>query len=338
MKKLRIGIFGATGMVGQEIIRVLHKRKFPVEELKFYASLKSKNRKLKSPYGIITVEDANHADYPKLDLAFYAIGGDWPKINAPKAIKENCIVIDNSSSFRYNKNVPLIIPEINPDAIGKSRLIANPNCTTAIAAIPLWEIYKKFGIKKIFISTYQAASGAGKNGIDELIEGTKDILKGKKPKIGTFIHQLPFNVIPQIDKFQKNDYTKEEMKVVWETRKIFSDDKLNISCTCVRVPTIRAHGETIVVETKKDITPNSLKKLFDKTDGIRLIDNPAKFEYPMPLNSSEKYDVNVGRIRRNLVFGKKGIEFFVVGDQILKGAALNAVQIAETLISQNRFE
>jgi hypothetical protein len=201
----------------------------------------------------------------------------------------------------------------------------------AIAAIPLWEINKKCKLKKVFVSTYQAVSGAGRDAIEELEQQTKDYASGQDLKIEQFAHQILFNLIPHIDKFQENGYTKEEMKVVWEMRKIFGDDKLAISCTAVRVPVLRAHSETIVVETEEKINPREIKKIFSQTPGIKLTDEPEKNIYPMPINASGKYDVEVGRIRQNLVFGEHGLEFFVSGDQLLKGAALNAVQIAELL-------
>ncbi|MCH8329416.1 MAG: aspartate-semialdehyde dehydrogenase, partial [Nanoarchaeota archaeon] len=226
MTKLKVGILGATGMVGKELLKVLFNRKFPIESLRLYASERSVGKKIETPLGEITVENANTPDYSQLDIAFFAIGGGWPKENAPKAIAAGCIVIDNSSTFRYDKDVPLVIPEINPQAIGDSKLIANPNCTTAIAAIPLYQIYKNYGLKKVIISTYQAASGAGNEGMAELEEETKKVLNGKKASNKLFPHPIPFNVIPHIDSFQENKYTKEEMKLVWETHKIFGDDTI----------------------------------------------------------------------------------------------------------------
>ncbi|MFA5764293.1 MAG: aspartate-semialdehyde dehydrogenase [archaeon] len=336
MSGLRIGIMGATGMVGQELIKVLADRKFPISEITLFASERSEGKTLQTPWGQKVIELADDADYSKLDIAFFAIGGGWPAENAPKAIAAGCYVIDNSSTFRYDDKIPLIIPEINPDAIGESKLIANPNCTTAIAAIPLYEIYKKYGLAKVIVSTYQATSGAGNGGMGELIEQTKNYLEGNEVKNETFVHPIPFNVIPHIDKFQENKYTKEEMKVVWETRKIFGDNTLNISCTCVRIPTMRAHSESIVVETEKEIDPVEITNILKETKGVKVVDDIENNIYPMPLNASTKYDVEVGRIRQNLVFGKKGLEFFVCGDQILKGAALNAVQIGEVLLP--RFE
>lgn len=320
---------GATGMVGRELTKVLFDRNFPLESLRLYASSRSVGKKIQTPLEEITIENANNVDYSKLDIAFFAIGGGWPKENAKKATDAGCIVIDNSSTFRYQDDIPLVIPEINPGAIGDAMLIANPNCTTAIAAIPLWTIYKNYGLKEVFISTYQATSGAGNGGMKELKEQTKRYLNEEKPKCEIFQYPIPFNTIPHIDSFQDNGYTREEMKVVWETHKIFGDKNIPISCTCVRIPTERAHGEAIVVKTRKTIDPMEVRNLFSKTAGIEVTDNISENKYPMPLTASKKYDVEVGRIRQNLVFGDNGIEFFVCGDQILKGAALNAVQIGE---------
>lgn len=334
MKKLNVGILGITGMVGKELLKVIEDRDFPIESLKVYASERSVGKKVNTKFGELTVENADEADFSRLDIAFFAIGGGWPKDNAKKATDAGCIVIDNSSTFRYDDNVPLIIPEINPDAIGDSKLIANPNCTTAIAAIPLYEIFKKYGLSKVIISTYQATSGAGNGGMDELTAQTKNYLEGKEVANSVFSHPIPFNVIPHIDKFQENKYTKEEMKVVWETHKIFGDDSIPISCTCVRIPTMRAHSESIVVETKEPIDADEVTKIFKDTQGIVVKDDIENNIYPMPLNASTRYDVEVGRIRQNLIFGKNGLEFFVCGDQILKGAALNAVQIAEIIVKQ----
>lgn len=345
---VRVGIFGVTGMVGREVLKVLSEKSFPLTELKVYASERSVGKEIDflgthtlNP-GKFVVENADTADYNDIDIAFYAIGGGWPAENAPKAIASGCYVIDNSSTFRYDDDVPLIIPEINSNAIGSSKLIANPNCTTAIAAIPLFHIYKNYGLKKVIISTYQATSGAGAEGMAELEKETRKVLDGQKASNLAFSHPIPFNVIPHIDKFQKNKYTKEEMKVVWETNKIFgsSENKKNliipISCTCVRIPTMRAHSESIVVETEKKINAENLREELKEVKGIVVKDDINNNVYPMPINASEKYDVEVGRIRQNLVFNEYGVEFFVCGDQILKGAALNAVQIAEVLIDKVR--
>jgi len=334
MKKLKVGIMGATGVVGQNLLDVLYRRQFPLESLRLFASTRSEGKTLETPFGPLTVENADGANYSELDMAFFAIGGGWPKENAPKATAAGCVVIDNSSTFRYNPEIPLVIPEINPHAIGNALLIANPNCTTAIAAIPLWVIYQNYGLSKVFVSTYQATSGAGDKGMVELEAETRKVLNGEPAGHETFVYPIPFNLIPHIDVFQENSYTKEEMKVVWETRKIFGDETIAISCTCVRIPTMRAHSESIVVETKKPANPDDVRKLLSNTSGVKVKDDIKANVYPMPMNASKQFDVEVGRIRQNLVFGSHGLEFFVCGDQLLKGAALNAVQIGEIILKQ----
>jgi len=327
----KVGIMGATGAVGREVIDVLHNRVFPVEKLRLYASSRSAGKVMGTPYGEITIENADEADYSELDVAFFAISGEWSKANAEKATSAGCYVIDNSSAFRYDDNVPLVVPEINSSAIGDSKLMANPNCTTAIAAIPLYALHKEYGVKKVIISTYQATSGAGAAGMNELETESRNYLDGKKVGNKVFAYPIAFNAIPHIDSFQENDYTREEMKVVWETHKIFGEPDMPISCTCVRIPTMRVHAESIVVETEKPVDPEDAKKVLGSIEGVELKDDIANNVYPMPITATRKYDVEVGRIRRNIVFGEKGLEFFVCGDQLLKGAALNAVQIAENL-------
>ncbi len=336
MKKVRVGIMGATGIVGRELLKVLFARKFRIESLRLYASKRSVGKKIETGLGDICVENADEVDYSLLDVAFFAIGGGWPKENAAKAAKAKCVVIDNSSTFRYDDGVPLVVPEINASAIGDSMLIANPNCTTAIAAIPLYQIYKNFGLRKVIISTYQATSGAGNGGMAELREETGRVLEGKKARNKVFSHPIAFNVIPHIDCFLDNKYSREEMKVVWETHKIFGDESIPMSCTCVRIPTMRAHSESIVAETEKPVSADDVRKVFEGTQGIVVRDDILNNVYPMPLTATEKYDVEVGRIRQNPVFGERGLEFFVCGDQLLKGAALNAVQIGEVVV-RDRF-
>ncbi len=337
MSGVRVGIFGATGMVGREILSVLEKTEFPVSKLRLFASEKSEGKVLSTYKGEIAIENANSVDYNEFDIVFWAIGGGWPKKNLEKLNNSKCVAIDNSSTFRYDKDVPLVVPLINADSIRDSNLIANPNCTTAIAIIPLKVIGDKYGLKKVIISTYQATSGAGILGMRELEEETKNALQGKDVKNEAFVHPIVFNVIPHIDRFEENEYTREEMKVVWETRKILGDSSLDISCTCVRIPTLRAHSESIVVETQKEVDINELRELIRNTKGLELVDDIENNRYPMPVSATKKYDVEVGRLRHNLVFGKNSVEFFVCGDQILRGAALNAVEIAR-VVYDTRFK
>ncbi len=327
-----VGVIGATGAVGVEMINVLKDRNFPVGELTLLASERSAGKVVETAFGSKTIELFSVEATAKCDFVFMAVSGSFSKEYA-QAIAENAVVIDNSSAWRMDDNVPLIVPEINGELAKSAKLLANPNCTTAIAAVALWPLHKAFGLKKVIISTYQAASGAGAPGMEELKAGIEAGLKGEEVKNEVFAHPLPYNVIPHIDVFQDNLYTKEEMKVTWETRKIFGEADLPVSCTAVRIPTLRAHSEAIVVETEKTVDRQSALDVLEAASGVKVVDAPKRNEYPMPLNATEKYDVEVGRVRNNIIFGDNGLEFFVSGDQLLKGAALNAVQIAEAAIA-----
>ncbi len=339
MTKINIGIFGATGEVGQEIINILHMMNFPVKNLYLYAG-KSSGKIINTPFGKITIENANLANYSNLDIAFWAISSKWSKENFSKIKNSNCYIIDNSSAFRYDKNIPLIVPEINADQLlqnHQTKLIANPNCTTAIAAIPLHILNKLAGINRIIFSTYQSASGAGNGGRKELLEETKNYLNGITPQNKIFQHPLPFNIIPHIDSFLENGYTKEEMKTDWETKKILNlPDTVKISSGCVRVPIERSHAEDITVETKKPVDIKKFKELLEKEEMIKLSDDPLKNISPMPLNTSNKNQIEVGRIRHPQIF-ENGVRMFVCGDQLLRGAALNAVLIAIKLNELGKF-
>lgn len=328
----KIGIIGSTGAVGKEIIKTLFNRKFPIEILKLFTSEKSAGKLQNTPYGDIKCELFTIEKAKEMDIIIMAVSGEFSLKYAKEICKNNGpIVIDNSSAWRYDSDIPLIIPEINAQVLTKeNKLIANPNCTTAIASVVLFPIHKKYHIKKLFVSSYQATSGAGNEGIDELKNTTLQTLTNQPiSENKVFSNPIAFNVIPHIDKFLENGYTKEEMKIVWETKKIFNDDTIDISCTAVRVPTIRAHAETLIMECENKIDINDVKTLLSNSPGVKLVDEPEKNIYPMPITASDNYDVEVGRIRKNLIFGDFGLELFVCGDQLLKGAALNAVQIAE---------
>lgn len=332
-----VGIVGATGAVGVEVIKCLEKLAFPVSRLRLFASARSAGKLIPTGYGDIAVEEFTVEAARECKFVFLAVSGDFAleHARAISAGDDGAIVIDNSSAFRYMPDIPLVVPEINAHAIGASKLIANPNCTTAIAAVALWPLHVQFGIKRLIVSTYQAASGAGAEGMEELLQGTRAKLNGEPVVNTVFAHPLPFNLIPHIDKFLENGYTKEEMKVTWETKKIFglADDDIKISCTAVRIPTMRAHSEAITIETIKPITPDGARSLLANTPGVRLVDDPANLRYPMPLNATESFDVEVGRIRESLVFAPNGLELFVSGDQLLRGAALNAVLIAQKIMN-----
>jgi len=335
-KPLKIGVVGVTGAVGVEIIDVLGKRGFPVSELKLFASARSAGKDMKTPFGDLKIEEFSLDSARACDVVFLAVSGDFAEEWAEKIAEGDAgaLVIDNSSAFRYTDGIPLVVPEINADAARKSdkKLIANPNCTTAIALMALAPLHKEFGIKRCIMSTYQAASGAGAPGMRELEEGAAQFVKGEKVTNSVFAHQLPFNVIPHIDKFLDDKYTKEERKVTWETRKIMDLPDLPVSCTCVRIPTLRAHGESITIETEKPINMERAYAVLNEASGVVVVDDTSKNLYPMPITASTKFDVEVGRLRINDVFGENGLDMFVVGDQLLRGAALNAVLIAEAVM------
>lgn len=338
-----IAILGATGAVGQEFIRLIEERNFPFHQLKLLASARSAGKKLMVCGKEYTVEEARPESFEGIDIALFA-GGSISKVLAPEAVKRGVVVIDNSSSFRMDPLVPLVVPEINPEDIAWHHgIIANPNCSTIIMLMALKPIYDISRIKRIIVSTYQAVSGAGKDGIDELLNECEAYSQGKEytPKILPSAslpkhYPIAFNLIPQIDVFRDNDYTKEEMKIVNETHKIFHDDSIAITPTAVRVPVLRSHAESIYIETEEVVSVESVKKAVDAFPGTCLVDNPAEMEYPMPLDTSNKNDVAVGRIRRDLTV-ENGINLWVSGDQIRKGAALNALQIAEYMISNAMF-
>lgn len=328
-----IAVIGATGVVGQEIIGCLHKLKFPVRNLYLASSERSLGKSISTPFGRVVLEAATEKILAKSDIAIFSAGSEISRGLVPLAKKYNCLVIDNSSAFRYDDEVPLVVPEIN-SATAKNHqgIIANPNCTTIIAAVALWPLHQAFKLKKVIVSTYQAVSGAGKEAMEELVAQTKQYLNGQEETIEHFQHPIAFNIIPNIDALEPNGYTKEEMKVVWEMRKIFNDSALAISCTAVRIPVLRAHSETIVVETANPVNPDLARRVLEKAPGIKVVDEPSKNVYPMPRMASNHDEVLVGRIRNSLIFGDHGLEFFVSGDQLLKGAALNAVQIAKLFI------
>ncbi|GGL13448.1 aspartate-semialdehyde dehydrogenase [Deinococcus radiotolerans] len=327
---MRVAIVGATGAVGHELLKVLESSSLQFDELLLYASPRSAGTQLTFKGQPLTVQVTPEGAIDA-DVILASAGGSISKALAPKWVEGGAVVIDNSSAFRYDADVPLVVPEVNGDtALAHKGIIANPNCTTAIAVVAVAPIHRAYGVKRMIVSTYQATSGAGAKGMEELLEQTRAELNGEQAQASVFAHPIPFNVIPHIDSFQDNGYTKEEMKVAWETRKIIGDDSLKISCTAVRIPTLRTHSEAITLELERHATPDAVRDLLSGAAGVEVRDNPEGKIYPMPLTASGKYDVEVGRIRESLVFDG-GIDLFVAGDQLLKGAALNAVQIAEYL-------
>ena len=329
----RVAIVGATGAVGEDLLRLLQERRFPVASLRLFASAKSAGSTLKCGAKNITVEDLAKSDCKNIDIAIFSAGAQRSRDFAWKFAAAGAVVIDNSSAFRMEANVPLVIPEINPQDIKKHQgVIANPNCSTIIAALALWPLHKTFGLKRFTVATYQAASGAGRGAMLELQEQARRLSGNPAATVtvAALPHQIAFNVIPQVDVFLENGYTKEEMKFVHETHKIFGDNSIKVSATCVRVPTLRAHAEAIQAEFNTPITPVAARAVLGRAAGVRVEDDPASKLYPMPWHASGKDNVFVGRLRQD-VSSDNGLVFWVVGDQLRKGAALNAVQIAELL-------
>ncbi|GBG28890.1 Aspartate-semialdehyde dehydrogenase [Hondaea fermentalgiana] len=338
---MRVGIVGCTGAVGEELVKVLGERQDRlggVTQLKLLASAKSAGKVMDAGvFGPLTVEEFSIDKVKKLDVVFLAVSGSFSLKYAHEIAKSGPVVIDNSSAFRNDPEIPLVIPEINGHTAKNAKLIANPNCTTAIAAMALWPLHQKFGIRSLIMSTYQAASGAGAEGMAELEAQTRAHVKGSAPEVSVFQYPLAFNVIPHVDSFQPNGYTREEMKVVWETRKIFGVPDMDVSCTAVRIPTLRAHAEALTIQTWAPCSVEKAKALIDEAVGVQLVDDPSSNKYPMPINATAKFDVEAGRVRQSIVFGDFGLDLFVCGDQLLRGAALNAVLIAEFL-HEDKFE
>lgn len=335
---MKVAIVGASGAVGQEFLRVLAERMFPLDELVLFGSERSAGSKYKFGHKELTVKLLQHNDdFKGIDLAFVSAGAGTSKEFEKTITKHGTLMIDNSSAFRMEEDVPLVVPEVNPrDAINPPRrVIANPNCTTIQMVVALQAIEELSHITKVHVSTYQAASGAGAAAMDELYEQYRQVLAGEPVTVEKFAYQLAFNLIPQIDVFTDNGYTKEEMKMYNETRKIMHSD-VKVSATCVRVPALRSHSESIWIETERPVSVEEAREAFAHGEGLVLMDNPEKKEYPMPLFLAGKDPVYVGRIRKDLA-NENGLTFWIVGDQIKKGAALNAVQIAEYLIKVNNI-
>jgi aspartate-semialdehyde dehydrogenase len=335
---MKVAIVGASGAVGQEFLRVLDEQNFPLDELVLFGSSRSAGNVYEFRGKKLTVKELKHGDdFKDIDIALTSAGAGISKEFAPTITKHGAIMIDNSSAFRYDDEVPLVVPEVNAeDARNRPRnIIANPNCSTIQMVVALKPIHDLSKITRVHCATYQAASGAGAQGIAELETQIKQVANGEKTQPNKFPYQLAMNIIPHIDVFLDNDYTKEEMKMNWETKKIMHTEA-EVSATCVRIPVARAHSEAIWVETENELQIDDVKKAMSKFEGITILDNPAEKQYPMPLFVSGKDDVYVGRIRKDI--GSKGITFWCVGDQIKKGAALNAVQIAKWLIANGEVK
>lgn len=327
-----VAIVGATGAVGQTFLEILEERNFPISNLKLLASARSVGKKMSFKGKEYQVEELTHDSFKDVDIALFSAGASRSKEFADSAVKSGAVVIDNSSAFRMDENVPLVVPEVNPeDALKNNGIIANPNCTTIIMLVPLKPLHDYGKIKRVVVSSYQSASGAGAAAQNELMEQVKAWSNNSELKVSAFAHQLLYNVIPHIDSFTDNGYTKEEMKMYNETRKMLHSDEIKVSATCVRVPVLTAHSESVFIETEKKITPEKARELLSNAPGVKLYDNPSENQYPMPLLTSGQDLCYVGRIREDIAYDN-GLSFFVSGDQLRKGAATNAVQIAELLI------
>ena len=335
---MKVAIVGVSGAVGQEFLRLLDQRNFPMDELILFGSSRSAGTVYTFKGKQLTVKELKHNDdFKGIDIVFASAGAGTSKNYAETITKFGAVMIDNSSAFRMEEDIPLVVPEVNPeDALNRPRgIIANPNCTTIQMVVALKAIENLSHIKKVHVSTYQSASGAGASAMAELIKQYEQLIKGEEPTVEKFAYQLAYNLIPQVDVFTENGYTKEEMKMYNETRKIMHSD-IEVSATCVRVPVMRAHSESIWLETERPISIEEAKKAFAEAEGVILQDNTEAKDYPMPLFVANQDPVYVGRIRKDLT-NPNGLTFWTVSDQIKKGAALNAVQIAEWLISNNKL-
>jgi aspartate-semialdehyde dehydrogenase len=321
-----VAIVGATGAVGQEFLKILAERSFPVDELRLLATKRSAGKKIEWQGREIEVQETTHESFNGIDIALFA-GGSSSTEFARSAVES-----DNSSAFRLDPEVPLVVPEVNPEDVKWHKgIIANPNCSTIIMVVALKPIFDLAGIKRVVVSTYQAVSGAGREGIEELEEQVRSWAKGEELKNQAFPYQIAFNLIPRIDVFQEEDYTKEEWKMVKETRKIFHEPEMAVTATTVRVPVLRSHSESINIEMDRKVDLDEIKASLAKAPGVIVVDNPSEDRYPMPWFTSDTDEVYVGRIRKDFSI-ENGINLWVVGDQIRKGAATNAVQIAELLL------
>ncbi|WP_461833038.1 aspartate-semialdehyde dehydrogenase [Desulfothermus sp.] len=334
-KELAVGVVGATGAVGREMLKVLEQRNFPLTKIKALASSRSAGKKLEFKGKEIVVEELTPSSFDDLDLALFSAGGSVSKEFAPIAAEKGCVVVDNSSAWRMDPEVPLVVPEVNPDDLEKHKnIIANPNCSTIQMVVPLKPIHDVAKIKRIVVSTYQAVSGTGQKAIDEMEKQVRALFNMQEVECKVYPYQIAFNCLPHIDVFLDNDYTKEEMKMVNETKKIMGDDSIKVTATTVRVPVFYGHSESVNIETEKKITAKEVRALLSQAPGVKVLDNPKEKIYPMPIFAAGEDDVFVGRIRDDDTV-ENGINIWIVADNIRKGAALNAVQIAEELLKRN---
>jgi len=335
-KLYNLAVVGATGAVGEQITKLLETRDFPINEIKFLSSARSAGKKLTFKGAEYVIEEATPDSFDGVEIALFSAGGDVSKVLAPEAAKRGAVCIDNTSAFRMDPNTPLVVPEVNPEQIAAHKgIIANPNCSTIQMVAALKPLHDRYSIKRVIVSTYQAVSGAGASAIRETLRQTRAVLDQEEvnpdvlPVGGLPVkHQIAFNAIPQIDKFTENGYTYEEMKMTNETKKIMGDDSIEVSATCVRIPVIYGHSESVYVEFNNQFEVEEVKSLLENAPGITLVDDPTNQLYPLATDAAGKPDVFVGRIRRDIT-SEKGLNMWIVSDNLLKGAAWNAVQIAE---------
>jgi len=329
----RLAIAGVTGAVGQEFLSIIEERNFPFQSLKVLASSRSAGKKMSFKGKEYTVEEMTKDSFQGIDIALFSAGASRSREFAPAAVKSGAVVVDNSSAYRMDPEVPLVIPEINPQMIKKHKgIIANPNCSTIIGIVPVWPLHKVNAVKRMVVSTYQAASGAGMSAMLELEAQSREILDGKAPTKNVFPHQIAFNCFSHNSALGPNGYNEEETKLVKETRKIFDCQTIAVTATCVRIPVLRAHCESINLEFTKAITPDEVRNILKSAPGVTVLDDREHNRFPMPIDATGKDDVFVGRIRQDESLpGNRGINIWVSGDQLRKGAALNAIQIAELL-------
>lgn len=325
----RIAIMGATGAVGQELLELIEERKFPFQSLKLLASARSAGKEIQFLGKTYTIEELTHDSFSDVDLVLSSAGGSISKEFVPSAVKSGALVVDNTSFYRMDPEVPLVVPEINPEKIMAHKgIIANPNCSTIIMLLPIWPLHKKYGVRRLLAATYQAASGAGAQAMDELREESLALSQAKDYKNTVIPHQYAFNCFPHNSAMEENGYCQEENKMINETRKIFNNDSFRVSATCVRVPVLRAHSEVLNVEFEKHVSVDDLYKDLENCPGVEIFEDRDKNRWAMPIDVSGKDNVYVGRLRKDASC-ENGIEMWVVGDQVRKGAALNAIQIAE---------
>lgn len=334
-KKCNVAVVGATGAVGETMLSILEQRDFPVGEVYALASSRSAGKRIQFKDKQLTVEDLEKFDFSKADIGLFSPGASVSAIHAPRAAEAGCVVVDNTSQFRYDDDIPLVVPEVNPHAVAnyKNRgIIANPNCSTIQMLVALKPIYDAVGIERINVCTYQAVSGTGKDAIEELVKQTADLLNMKDVTCEVYPKQIAFNALPHIDAFQENGYTKEEMKMVWETRKIFEDELIQVNPTAVRIPVFYGHSEAVHIETKEKIDVGMARKLLQEMSGVEVLDEQQDGGYPTAVTEAAGEDpVFVGRIREDISH-PRGLNMWVVSDNVRKGAALNSVQIAEILV------